>query len=121
MCACLCPYTGQSLPASVTLGDVQGEGEAIQAAEAACAEAEAAEAVAGAAKAALDQARVAVVAIDTAIAACAGSGISKQLIHARAEAEAALQVPSSPFCPACRAADVSPRDHCVLQRWADAG
>lgn len=77
---------------------VQGEGQAIQAAEAACAEAEAAETVAGAAKAALDQARAAVMAIDTAIAACAGSGVGGQLSEARAEAEAAVQVPASQIC-----------------------
>lgn len=77
----------------------QDEGRAILAAEAACTEAEAAEAAAAAAKAALDKARAAVMAIDTAITACAGSGIGGQLGHARAEAEAAARV----------------RIHCALQ------
>eukprot|EP00892_Ulva_mutabilis_P005073 jgi/Ulvmu1/2938/UM149_0017.1 len=71
--------------------DAQGAGSSIHAAEVACTAAEEAETAAGDAKTALDQARAGLLAINTAVAACAGSGIDDQLGHARASAAAAVQ------------------------------
>lgn len=89
---------------------LQGEGHSIKVAEAACTAAELAETAAADAKAAMDQARVALMAIDTAIAACAGSSIGSPLGHARAEAEVAVQVPP----PRCLHSHNQPL-HCLIR------